>query len=44
MTAVNVRGPILSVGETRTVSTSYGDRELRELRIRPTAAPATRST
>jgi len=28
-------GPILSVGETRTVSTSYGDRELRELRIRP---------
>ncbi len=35
MTAVNVRGPILSVGETRTVSTSYGDRELRELRIRP---------
>lgn len=35
MTAVNVRGPILSVGATRTVSTSYGDRELRELRIRP---------
>jgi DNA replication ATP-dependent helicase Dna2 len=35
MTAVNVRGPILSVGESRTVSTSYGDRELRELRIRP---------
>ena len=35
MMAVNVRGPILSVGETRTVSTSYGDRELRELRIRP---------
>jgi len=35
MTAVNVRGPILSVGEARTVSTSYGDRELRELRIRP---------
>ena len=34
MTAVNVRGPILSVGEARTVSTSYGDRELRELRIR----------
>ncbi|TKX81206.1 AAA domain-containing protein [Halorubrum sp. SD626R] len=32
---MNVRGPILSVGETRTVSTSYGDRELRELRIRP---------
>jgi len=32
---VNVRGPILSIGETRTVSTSYGDRELRELRIRP---------
>jgi DNA replication ATP-dependent helicase Dna2 len=35
MVAVNVRGPILSVGATRTVSTSYGDRELRELRIRP---------
>ncbi len=35
MSAVNVRGPILSVGETRTVSTSHGDRELRELRIRP---------
>ena len=35
MSAVNVRGPILSVGESRTVSTSYGDRELRELRIRP---------
>ena len=32
---MNVRGPILSIGETRTVSTSYGDRELRELRIRP---------
>ncbi|WP_280587203.1 AAA domain-containing protein [Halorubrum sp. Boch-26] len=32
---MNVRGPILSVGGTRTVSTSYGDRELRELRIRP---------
>ena len=32
---MNVRGPILSVGEARTVSTSYGDRELRELRIRP---------
>ena len=35
MNAVNVRGPILSVGEARTVSTSYGDRELREVRIRP---------
>jgi len=35
MTAVNVRGPILSVGEARTVSTSYGDRELREIRVRP---------
>ncbi|WP_050032544.1 AAA domain-containing protein [Halorubrum halophilum] len=32
---MNVRGPILSVGDARTVSTSYGDRELRELRIRP---------
>ncbi|MGQ3328148.1 AAA domain-containing protein [Halorubrum sp. FL23] len=32
---MNVRGPILSVGEARTVSTSYGDRELREIRIRP---------
>ncbi|WP_149783010.1 AAA domain-containing protein [Halorubrum aquaticum] len=32
---MNVRGPIVSVGETRTVSTSYGERDLRELRIRP---------
>ncbi|GAB6880186.1 DEAD/DEAH box helicase [Halorubrum gandharaense] len=32
---MNVRGPILSVGETRTVSTSYGESELREVRIRP---------
>src|SRR6056297_1796281 len=32
---VNVRGPILSVGEARTVSTSYGERALRELRVRP---------
>jgi len=32
---VNLRGPIVSVGETRTVSTSYGERELRELRVRP---------
>ncbi|WP_418283142.1 AAA domain-containing protein [Halorubrum sp. DTA98] len=32
---MNVRGPILSVEETRTVSTSYGERELCELRIRP---------
>ncbi|MWV64672.1 AAA family ATPase [Halorubrum sp. JWXQ-INN 858] len=32
---MNVRGPILSVGDVRTVSTSYGERELRELRIRP---------
>ncbi|MFD1569346.1 AAA domain-containing protein [Halorubrum laminariae] len=32
---MNVRGPIGSVGETRTVSTSYGERDLREVRIRP---------
>ncbi|EMA66823.1 DNA replication factor Dna2 [Halorubrum aidingense JCM 13560] len=32
---MNVRGPILSVEEARTVSTSYGERDLRELRIRP---------
>ena len=32
---MNVRGPILHVGEVRTASTSYGDRELRELRVRP---------
>ena len=32
---MNLRGPIVSVGETRTVSTSYGERELRELRVRP---------
>ncbi|SMO51662.1 DNA replication ATP-dependent helicase Dna2 [Halorubrum cibi] len=35
MGGVNVRGPIVSVGETRTVSTSYGERDLRELRVRP---------
>ncbi|WP_256402326.1 AAA domain-containing protein [Halorubrum salinum] len=32
---MNVRGPICSVGEARTVSTSYGERDLREVRIRP---------
>ncbi|MFC5279403.1 AAA domain-containing protein [Halorubrum rubrum] len=32
---MNVRGPIVSLGETRTVSTSYGERDLRELRVRP---------
>ena len=32
---MNVRGPIVSVGEARTVSTSYGERDLREVRIRP---------
>ena len=35
MWGVNVRGPILSVGDERTVSTSYGERDLRELRVRP---------
>ena len=35
MSAVNVRGPILSVGDERTVSTSYGERDLCELRVRP---------
>ncbi|GAB3697227.1 DEAD/DEAH box helicase [Halorubrum pallidum] len=35
MATVNVRGPICAVGETRTVSTSYGERDLREVRIRP---------
>ena len=32
---VNVRGPILLVGEPRTASTTHGERELREVRIRP---------
>jgi len=32
---VNVRGPIVSVGDARTVSTSYGERDLREVRVRP---------
>ncbi|RLM72870.1 AAA domain-containing protein [Halorubrum sp. Atlit-26R] len=32
---MNVRGPIVSVGEARTVSTSYGERDLREVRVRP---------
>ena len=35
MSAVNVRGPILSVGDERTVSTSYGERDLCEFRVRP---------
>ncbi|EMA68611.1 AAA domain-containing protein [Halorubrum distributum] len=32
---MNVRGSIVSVGEARTVSTSYGERDLREVRVRP---------
>ncbi|PSQ57790.1 AAA family ATPase [Halobacteriales archaeon SW_8_68_21] len=32
---MNVRGPIVSVGEARTVSTSYGERDLREVRVQP---------
>ncbi len=32
---MNVRGPILSVGDVRAVSTSHGERDLREIRIRP---------
>ncbi|TKX58702.1 AAA family ATPase [Halorubrum sp. ASP1] len=32
---MNVRGPIVSVGEARTVSTSHGERDLREVRVRP---------
>ncbi|MFB6137337.1 MAG: AAA domain-containing protein [Halobacteriaceae archaeon] len=30
-----VRGPVVSVGERRTVETRYGDRELCEVRLRP---------
>jgi DNA replication ATP-dependent helicase Dna2 len=32
---VTVRGPIVDVGDVRTVNTSYGDSELAEVRIRP---------
>jgi DNA replication ATP-dependent helicase Dna2 len=32
---VNVRGPIVDVGEVRTVSTRHGESELAELRVRP---------
>ncbi len=32
---VNVRGPIVAVGETREVDTQYGSRELAELTVRP---------
>ncbi|ELZ33720.1 ATP-dependent helicase [Halorubrum tebenquichense] len=32
---MNLRGPIVSVGEARTVSTSYGERDCREVRVRP---------
>jgi DNA replication ATP-dependent helicase Dna2 len=40
---VNVRGPIVAVGEPRSVSTSYGERDLVELTVRPDEAPADRS-
>ena len=32
---MNVRGPIVDVGEVRTIDTQYGSRELAELTIRP---------
>jgi len=32
---VNVRGPIVAVGEIREVDTQYGSRELAELTVRP---------
>ena len=40
---MNVRGPIVAVGEPRSVDTSYGERELVELTVRPDEAPADRS-
>ena len=40
---MNVRGPIVTVGEPRSVSTSYGERELVELTVRPDEAPADRT-
>ena len=38
---MNVRGPILDVGETRTVSTSYGERDLAEVTVRLDDGPTT---
>jgi DNA replication ATP-dependent helicase Dna2 len=32
---VNIRGPVVAVGDSRTVDTSYGGSELRELEVRP---------
>ncbi|WP_435146842.1 AAA domain-containing protein [Halobaculum sp. P14] len=32
---MNVRGPILEVGDVRSVDTTYGDREVTELTVRP---------
>jgi DNA replication ATP-dependent helicase Dna2 len=40
---VNVRGPIVAVGEPRSVSTKNGERDLVELTVRPDEAPADRS-
>ncbi len=41
---MNVRGPILAVEGPRTVSTSYGERELCECRIRPERGAAEATT
>jgi DNA replication ATP-dependent helicase Dna2 len=38
---VNVRGPIVDVGEVRSVSTSYGERDLAEVTLRLDDGPAT---
>ncbi|EJN59190.1 AAA domain-containing protein [Halogranum rubrum] len=40
---MNVRGPIVAVGESRSVDTKYGESDLVELTVRPDEAPAERS-
>ncbi|SEO68289.1 DNA replication ATP-dependent helicase Dna2 [Halogranum amylolyticum] len=40
---MNVRGPIVAVGEPRSVNTKYGERDLVEVTVRPDEAPADRS-
>ena len=37
---MQIRGPIVSVGEVRTVSTQYGERDLCEFRVRPESGAA----
>nr|WP_254538141.1 AAA domain-containing protein [Halomarina sp. BCD28] len=40
MPVVTLRGPVVEVGESKTVSTSYGERDLTEVTMRPEAGRA----